>query len=350
MSPVDITNLSSMRLKAYGKCITPLKSKEDVLEFVQKTKENKDKHLIVGGGTNMVFGENTDELVIGKVEIMGKKITKEAEKEIEIEVGAGESWDEFVEFCVDAGYAGIEALSAIPGTVGASPVQNIGAYGQEVKDTILSVTAYSLETNDFVDFSNQECEFSYRNSFFKKNPNKFIISSVTFKLQLLSDLSRRSFAKEDRINIVKIPDYKDVKKYFEDRENAFPTLKEIREAIIEIRKNKLPDPKIIPNCGSFFKNPFVSEEVVNKIKVGFPSLPTFQEENLFKIPAGFLIDSLGFKGQKLGNITVYKNNALVLTNPERASFQDLLDAKELIQKSVFDRFGIMLEPEVNIIN
>lgn len=340
MSPVDITNLSSMRLKAYGKYITPLKSKADILEFVQRAKENKEKHLVVGGGTNMVFGENTKELAVGKVEIMGRNIIKETEKEIEIEVGAGEMWDEFVEFCVDAGYAGIEALSAIPGTVGASPVQNIGAYGQEVKDTILSVTAYSLETNNFVNFSNQECEFSYRNSFFKKNPNKFIISNVTFKLQLLSG----------RRNVVKIPDYKDVKKYFEDRENDSPTLKEIREAIIEIRKNKLPDPRIIPNCGSFFKNPFVSEEVVGKIKEEFPNLPTFPEQDLVKVPAGFLIDSLGFKGQKLGNITVYKNNALVLTNPECASFQDLLDAKELIQKSVFDRFGIMLEPEVNIIN
>ena len=335
-SLVDISKLSTFGLGSGPQSIHHIKSKKDVLDLTNKIGEQR--FLVIGSGSNVTFGNITD-LPLARMEILGIEIEKEDEEEVVVNVGAGENWDKFVAWTVDRNLSGLEALSAIPGTVGASPIQNIGAYGSEAKDSIAEVEAYDTKIGQFIKIKNKDCGFGYRDSIFKKNPSRFIIVQVTFRLHSI----------RDRRKSVKIPDYKDVKNYLNEINNLTPTLQEVRNVVIEIRKNKLPDPKVVPNCGSFFKNVFVSKNVAKKIKTKFPDVPMFEQDKLIKIPAGYLIDSLGFKGQRINNIEVYKNNALVLTNPHKASFSDLLSAKETIQKAVFQKFGIKLELEVNII-
>ena len=319
---------NGMALSSKASFVVKIESKKDIIEVSSFAKKEGLPLLALGEGTNIA----PNNYFRGVVAILNSKgVEKNKEK---LKIQAGERWDDIVRFAVEKDLAGIEALSAIPGKAGAAPIQNIGAYGSEICNTLESLEAYDREKDEFVILSKKDCEFSYRDSLFKKNKDRFIIASITI------NLSKK---------ILKIPEYRDVQNYFNERRNISPSLKEIREAIIEIRKNKLPDPSIIPNCGSFFKNPFVSKNLATKIKGDFSAIPIFEQNGKIKIPAGFLIDSLGFKGKKLGKIEVYKNNALVLTNPNRASFNDLILAKETIQKEVFTKFGIMLEPEVNII-
>ena len=198
----------------------------------------------------------------------------------------------------------------------------------------MQLEVFDIQTEEFKVLENRDCNFSYRDSIFKQEKGKFVITEITLALS------------EEK---PQMPDYRDVKNYFAEKENSAPNMLEIRKAILEIRKSKLPDPSVIPNCGSFFKNPFVTAEKVKKLKEEFGNVPVFQQNNLFKIPAGFLIDSLGFKGKKIGKIEIYKNNALVLTNPYGATFEDLLFAKSEIERAVFQKFGIKLEAEVNIL-
>jgi len=246
----------------------------------------------------------------------------------------GEDWDGVVKFAVRNDLSGIETLSWIPGKAGSAPVQNIGAYGTEISDYIKTVEVYDKKKGGFASLNNKDCQFSYRDSLFKKQRNRFIIVSVTLSLSK---------------NAPKIPKYKDVENYFKEKNKKSPNLKEIRKAIIKIRKNKLPDPKVVPNCGSFFKNPIIGKRGVAKIKKVLPDSPLFPIGHKFKIPAGFLIEKAGFKGKQIGRMKVHENNALVLTNPNRVPFSDLIKAKNKIQNTVYKKFGIMLEPEVNII-
>jgi UDP-N-acetylmuramate dehydrogenase len=220
--------------------------------------------------------------------------------------------------------------------VGAAPVQNIGAYGTEVKDAILTVEVFDSKQLQWKVLSNSECNFSYRNSIFKLNPNRYIITSVIFKLYKVDEVS--------------IPKYKDVLNYFNQNRQVNPSLLDIREAIISIRKSKLPDPNVIPNCGSFFKNPVISNALAEKIRRDFPNAPIFKNDINSKIPASFLIDSTGLKGETVSNIVIHPRNAVILTNPHNAQYKDLVEAKDTIINKVCDRFNIILEPEVNIIN
>lgn len=319
---------NSFALKSTASFVAKIESEKDLLEAVFLSKKIGLPILPLGDGTNMIPGPYV-EAIVAEFETRGIEL-----KETRLRVAAGETWDDIVTFAVQKNLSGIEALSLIPGKTGAAPIQNIGAYGREIKDVIDHIKVFDTKKEEFVIFNNKDCKFGYRDSLFKKEKGRFIVTEVS--LLLLK-------------NSPKIPNYKDVKNYFEKKENSSPSLKEIREAVIEIRKNKLPDPKIVPNCGSFFKNPIVSKQQAEKIKNMAPSVPIFEQNGLFKIPAGFLIDSLGFKGKKIGNIEIYKNNALVLTNPYGASFKDLLFAKSEIENAVFQKFGIKLEPEVNIL-
>ena len=324
----DQTFPNSMSVPSRASFVVRATSKEDVTEAVVLAKKEGLPLWPLGDGTNILPGDPLKAVVL-ILDIKGME-----EKDGALQIAAGEKWDDAVEFAANKNLSGIEALSAIPGKAGAAPIQNIGAYGAEVADTLVSVEAYDREEEKFVVLNKAECQFGYRDSLFKQNKGKFIVTAI--QLQLSKDPP-------------KVPKYKDVENYFSERHNPSPTLRQIREAIIEIRKNKLPDPKTTPNCGSFFKNPFVDKNVAEKLKLQFPEMPVFPASNKIKLSAGFLIEQAGFKGQKIGKIEVYKHNALVLTNPERADFSDLLLAKETIQKSVLAKFGIMLEPEVNII-
>lgn len=324
---------NSFGLSAKASFVTRVKSMQDLAEAIKLAKDKGLPLLSIGEGTNIIPKPYT-ETVLAILENSGLEKNGNL-----LKISAGERWDDAVAFAVKENLSGIEALSGIPGTAGAGPVQNIGAYGSEICNTLEYLEAYDKHREEFVTISNKECCFGYRDSIFKQHKGRWIILKVILKLQLLND----------RNEVVKMPEYKDVKNYFSERKNVSPNLRKIREAIIEIRKNKLPDPKVVPNCGSFFKNPIVNKNLAEKIKSQFTEAPMFPAGERIKIPAGYLIEKCGFKGQKVGRIEVYKNNALVLTNPHNASFQDLLFAKSEIENAVFQKFGVKLEPEVNIL-
>lgn len=330
---VDISKYSTMKIGGKVPYLQTIKNISDIEQTIELASKHKTKIKIIGGGSNTVFGAQISRYLFCHMKIKGINITKETEKHVYIEVGAGENWDRFVDFTTQRNISGAEALSSIPGTVGASPIQNIGAYGSEVKDTIILVEAYDTTNKKFMKLKNKDCHFSYRNSIFKKQKDRFIIHKVTFKL--------------NKNKYPKIPKYPDVQKYFLNKKR--PDVQEIRKAIIEIRKNKLPNPKLIPNCGSFFKNPFINKSKANKLKKQFKDIKIFESEEGLKVGAGFLIDKLGFKGKTINNIVIYKNNALVLTNPNKAKFKDLIKAKQKIEKEVFKKFGIRLETEVDFV-
>jgi len=300
--------------------------------------------FVLGGGSNVVFSDGILSVIALKMEIKGFETINENKEYVDIKVGAGENWDYFVEKTVNMNLVGLESLSLIPGTVGASPVQNIGAYGGEVKDTILEVEVYEIGTGKIFNISNKDCKFGYRDSIFKgEAKDKYIITSVTYRLSK---------------SLLSIPKYPGVAKYFEDKEIVNPTLAQIRDAIIFIRKSKLPDPREIPNVGSFFKNPIIFIDQFNKIPTSPTDgiIPHFDAgkdkmimKDLVKIPAGWLIENSGLKGQSFGNVSVYDKNALVLINNGNAKYEDIINARDEIVKIVKDKFGITLEQEPEIL-
>lgn len=290
--------------------------------------------LILGGGCNLFFTQNFDGLVVRPIIKGIREISDESDdsEHVFLEVMGSEDWDQLVEYCVDKGYAGLENLSYIPGTVGASPVQNIGAYGAEVKDCIHEVVALNMDTLEVVSFSNSECEFAYRDSIFKKQ-NNYIIISVVFLLN-------RSYTYT--------PKYADLNKELE--EIAEPTIKEVRDAVIRIRQRKLPNEKELPNCGSFFKNPYITKEVAEDIQRGYPDLPLYPLPNgLIKTSAAFLIDKAGYKGKRIGQIGTYPKQALIIVNYGSTDGNDIVLFMKEIQQAVADKFNINLEPEVRIL-
>jgi UDP-N-acetylmuramate dehydrogenase len=300
---------------------------------------SKEKNLpirFIGSGSNMIFPDEILENLLVKIEISGFDIINNTDKYVDIKVGAGEVWDSVVSRCVDMNLCGIEALSAIPGMTGSTPVQNVGAYGQEVKDTILEIDVLDLEKDTIKTILNKDCKFSYRDSIFKNDPpaggkGKYVIVSIVFRL------SKDKPSK---------PNYPGVQKYLDDNLITNPTLLDIRNAIIEIRKTKLPDTKEFPNVGSFFKNPIVNNKIVDELKKIYNNIPLFTiNENYTKIPAGFLIENVGLKGCDFGSISTYINNALVLVNNGKATRADVDNVKDQIIKKVFDKFGIILETE-----
>lgn len=334
---VDIKNYSTFNIGGKFRYFTKIENEEDLKEACNFAKEKNVPIFILGGGSNVIFCDGIIDILALKMEILGFKIIREDESSVDIEVGAGEKWDEIVKKTVELGYSGLEALSAIPGTVGATPVQNVGAYGSEVKDTIIEVKIFDIEKGESKSLSNKECKFGYRDSIFKNEAKgKYIITSVSYRLSKLAP---------------KVPQYPDTIKYFGEKNIANPTPKEIRGALIEIRNNKLPNPKEIPNVGSFFKNPIVDIETVDRLKIDFPDIKLFPvDDNLhMKIPAGWLIEKVGLKGKTLKKISVYDKNALVLTNTGGASFEDLIEARDEIIKTVKDKFGVTLEQEPEII-
>lgn len=308
---------------------------EDFTIFLNSNESLKDeKLLVIGEGSNILYLNDFDGLVIHP-NIPGIQVVKEDRQNIWIEVGAGEVWDEFVQYAVDFGFGGIENLSLIPGSVGAAPVQNIGAYGQEVGNVVEKVKGFDLNTNRQVEFSAQQCEFGYRSSLFKNVlKSNFIITSVVFRLE-------------------KFPEY--VLNYGQVEEKAKTkgeiNLSTIREAVIEIRQSKLPDTKELGNAGSFFKNPEVDSEFAEKLKLQFDNIPVYPANNgKSKLAAGWLIEKAGWKGFREGDVGVHEKQALVLVNYGNATGQQIFDFSSKIKLSVFEKFGVDLEREVNCVS
>lgn len=337
---VDIKGFSTLHTGGLFRYFTIINKKEDLPSLYAIVKnDGKYKNtpiFILGGGSNVVFSDGVLNVIAVKMEIKGFEIINETNQYVDIKVGAGEIWDEIVEKTVEMNLSGFAPLSAIPGTVGATPVQNVGAYGSEVKDKILEVEVFDIEKGIISTLSNEDCKFTYRDSIFKnKAKGRYIITSVIYRLSK---------------SLPTVPDYPGVKRYFIDNNINNPKLKDIREAIINIRSEKLPNPKEIPNVGSFFKNPIVSNEIANKIKKEFKNAKFFPMDNdTIKIPAGWLIENVELKGKSFGKVSVYDKNALVLINTKDATYKDIISARDEIIKIVKDKFGIILEQEPEII-
>jgi UDP-N-acetylmuramate dehydrogenase len=313
---------------------TVAESVENFKEALIFSKEKKIPAIILGSGSNILLTKDQDALII-KNEIKGIKVTKESENEVFVEVGAGENWHEWVLYSISQGWSGIENLSLIPGTVGASPMQNIGAYGVEIKDVFHSLKALNRETLKLEDFDFETCDFGYRESVFKnKLKGKYIICEVTYRL-----------SKQPEFNI----SYGAIQETLKAHGIEELSTKAISDAVIEIRQSKLPDPAQIGNSGSFFKNPTVPAEQFEKLKELYPTLPGYPNDNGVKLAAGWLIEQTGWKGYKEGPIGVHDKQALVLVNHGGGDGAQVAKLSEKIQKSVFEKFNVMLSPEVNFL-
>ena len=299
--------------------------------------ENKTKNkFILGGGSNMLLTQDIDALVI-HIDLKGKKIIEENDDFVWVESQAGENWHEFVLWTINQNFGGLENMSLIPGNVGTTPVQNIGAYGTEIKDTFVSCSAIKIDTLEIKNFSKEECHFGYRESVFKNEvKDQYIITSVVFKLT----------KRNHKINI----SYGDIASELEKNNITTPTLKDVSTTVIAIRQSKLPDPKVLGNSGSFFKNPIVLKSDFEKINQKFPEMKFYEiSETEVKVPAGWLIEQAGFKGKRYGDAGIHKNQALVLVNYGSATGQEILNVSKEIQDTIFRTFGISIEAEVNII-
>lgn len=291
--------------------------------------------LILGGGSNILLTKDFGGLVL-KNELKGIEVIKEAEDHFFVEVQAGEVWHDFVLKAIENNWAGIENLSLIPGTVGAAPMQNIGAYGVEIEQVFDHLKALEIESGEIHRFNHKDCQFGYRESVFKKElKGKFVITSVVFRLNKVPEFNTSYGAIQDTLDEMGIKEL---------------SIKAISDAVIHIRQSKLPDPKQIGNAGSFFKNPTVDKIDYEGLKAEFPSIPGYQQpENKVKIPAAWLIEQAGWKGQTFGEIGVHKNQPLVLVNYGNGEGAKIKELAFEIQASVISKFGIELTPEVNII-
>jgi len=371
----SLKNHSTLKIGPLDAKVAYIDSRDDLALAISLAEKEGLIPCPLGGGSNTIFSDSVVDkylfLIPRMSEIetfprspLGNLFQGETLEIVNVKIDAGLEWDKAVEQTVEMGLSGLEALSWIPGLVGASPVQNIGAYGAEAKDTISIVHTYDMQEKKFVDFSNEECEFKYRNSIFRKNSRKYFIYAITFTLSRANP---------------SIPQYKDVISYFETKKITSPTLQEIREAIIYIRKAKLPDPKETPNAGSYFGNPIISKEKAEELLNEFPEMPMFDfdhspsiissslsfprrresmdprireddKQGYKKLFAGWLIDKAGLKGYSKGlpgqgNFSIHPNHALVIIGNGKGNLSELLEFENYIKQKVFEIFGVELKRE-----
>lgn len=328
---IPLHTLSSFHSGGVGEVVFVTNQKE-LVDVLEEAKNTGKKVHVLGEGTNSIFGENLSAYLFLKIEMKGVILEESGIDECKVTACAGENWDDVVKKCVEEGLWGIENLSYIPGSVGASPVQNIGAYGTELKDSLLEVFAYDTHDKVWLTLSKTMCEFGYRDSLFKKQPGRFIVVSITL---LLSKTLRPVLTYKPLTELAR-------------EENL--TLETIRNAVIAIRKEKLPDYNLYPNCGSFFKNPVVSQEKLLWLQEQFSAIPHFEFEGQYKVPSAWLIEHVAnMKGEKRNNLGTWPKQPLVIVNYGEATLQELeIFAEDIIQK-VLTKTGITLEKEVNYI-
>jgi len=330
----------NISLKNYNTFGIDVKAKEFIkitsLKSLKELLQEKNDFFILSGGSNLLLTKDIDKLVV-LLNLRGIEILSSTDNQIFVKVQAGENWHEFVLWCIEHNFGGIENMSLIPGNVGTSPIQNIGAYGIELKDTMHELEALEIKTGNIKTFSNASCAFGYRNSVFKNElKGKFIITNVTFKLT------------KEKHNLNS--SYGAIQSELEKNNIENPSIKDISDAVIAIRKSKLPDPKEIGNSGSFFKNPVILKHQFRQLQHKFPEVPHYiVSETEVKVPAGWLVEQCGFKGKRFGDAGIHKNQALVLVNYGNATGQEIFELSKRIQKEVLEKFDIPLEAEVNII-
>ncbi|TZF80814.1 UDP-N-acetylmuramate dehydrogenase [Pedobacter sp. BS3] len=329
-----LKNLNTFGVEAQARWFAEVNTPEDLQQLFTSDIWKNHKRFVLGGGSNVLFTQDFDGLIV-KVNIRGIEYREEGDA-IYVTAGAGEVWNDLVTFCVGRGFAGLENLSLIPGSVGASPVQNIGAYGVEVKDVLYSCSAFSTDTAQIRQFSNADCRFAYRDSVFKSElKNKFIITQVTFKLSKIPHLKL---------------EYGAIRQELANRGISNPTIKDISDVVSQIRVNKLPDPSTIGNAGSFFKNPIIPVDKFRHLQSAFPDIVHFSVDTHHeKISAGWMIEKLGWKGRFIGPAGTWKNQALVLVNSGNATGIAIYELSDAIIADVEKHFDITLEREVNIL-
>lgn len=329
---ISLKNYLTIKLGGAARFMANASSKEELAELCRNAKSQGLRVFILGGGSNTIAHDEAFNGLVIRNRIMEKTIVSDDSPGTTIRFGAGETWDEAVQFTIEHGLSGIEAMSAIPGTVGAAPVQNIGAYGQELSDAFVELEAYDTETDQFVTIDADACQFAYRNSVFRgEATGRFAIASVTLKLFKTSPQP---------------PFYPAVEKYFAEHNITIFTSAELRSAVMTIRADKLPDPKERPNAGSFFKNAIIEQWQLDGLLDEYPDMPHYNlGDKLWKIPTGWLIEQTGLKGQLLHGMRVHDKNALVLINESATSFADLEAARDEVRGKVRDQFRITIEQE-----
>ena len=330
---VDLQTRHTFALPAKAMTYVDLQSVEQLPELAACC-ERHSQIIILGEGSNTIFTGNTPACVIHN-QLLGVNKQHEDEQSVVLHVAAGENWHQLVSDCVDQGYGGIENLALIPGTVGAAPVQNIGAYGVEICQILETVEVFDLKTHKQFTLSNEDCGFAYRDSIFKHPPyhNRYLITGITLRLQ-----------KQPQLQL----DYAALKNYLQEKDMQLPSLRQVYDAVISIRQSKLPDPKILANAGSFFKNPLLPKEQFASLQTKHPNIPGFPvDEHHLKVSAAWMIEQCGFRGKKINHLACYEKQALIIVNDGAATGTELINFTQKIIDSVHQTFGITLCPEVN---
>jgi UDP-N-acetylmuramate dehydrogenase len=329
---IPLKNYTTMRLGGNARFMTEVHTPEEAAEVYRNAKSQQLPVFVLGGGSNLIVRDEGFNGLVIRNRIPGFEIIEDQASHTIIRIGAGENWDEVVKRTVEMNLTGIEAMSAIPGTAGAAPVQNVGAYGQEIADTLISLDAYDSQTDRFVTLQNADCGFSYRHSIFRGDAaGRYVIVSITIKLYKTAPQP---------------PFYKAIEDYFAAHNITLFTPQIIRDAVIAIRADKLPDPTVTPNTGSFFKNAIVEEWQLTDLRKDYPDIPTYDmPDGTFKVPTGWLIEQTGLKGTTLHGMRVHDKNALVLINESATSYEDLASARDEIIGSVRDKFRITITQE-----
>lgn len=331
---IPLKNYTTMKLGGPARFMTVARRLDDVADIVAHAKEQNLPFFVLGGGSNLIVGDSGYDGVIIQNKITGFDVIQSGDGRVQIKIGAGEIWDDVVKRTVEMNLTGIEAMSAIPGTAGAAPVQNVGAYGQEIADTLVSLEAFDSTTMQHVTLKNIDCGFSYRNSIFRGEAmGRYIITSITIELYTTAP---------------EPPFYESLQRYFDEHNTTIFTPQVVRDAVIEIRREKLPDPNVLPNTGSFFKNAIVEKWQLDDLKkiLEVDDVPSYDMPgNKYKIPTGWLIEQIGFKGKLLHGMRVHDKNALVLINESATSHADLVAAREEIKGAIRDEYRITIEQE-----
>jgi len=336
-SHVSLKPYNTFGIHANARYWVEVNSEEDLQTVLQLSDYSNQPKLILGGGSNVLLCHDFDGLVV-KINIQGIDVTREDDDHVYVTAGAGVNWHALVLFCVGRGYAGMENLALIPGTVGAAPMQNIGAYGVELEQVFESLTAVHITTSERKTFTHADCAFGYRESVFKRAlKGQYIITSVTFQLAKRPIFHTRYGAIQETLTEMGVTD-------------ETLSIKAISDAVIRIRRSKLPDPAQIGNAGSFFKNPEIPKDQFDKLNAVYPTLPGYPiGDDVVKVPAGWLIEQAGWKGYRSGDAGVHAKQALVLVNYDKATGDEIMALAKKVQQSVLEKFGITISPEVNVI-
>jgi UDP-N-acetylmuramate dehydrogenase len=337
---ISLKPFNTFGIDSNARYFTSILNPEDLQQLISTSLYQQQEVFILGGGSNVLLTRDFDGLVI-KMDIRGVEVLEEDQTDVWVKAGAGENWHQFVLYCISKGYGGIENLSLIPGTVGAAPMQNIGAYGVEIQDVFECLEAVSLKTGELCIFNHEACRFGYRDSVFKNElKGKYVITSVTFRLSKKPEINTSYGTIEETLQQIRAA------AAYKPR----PAIEEVSDAVIQIRQSKLPDPREIGNAGSFFKNPVVSKEKYEALQQSYEQIPGYPvSEDEVKVPAGWLIEQCGWKGKRVGNTGVHSKQALVLVNHGNVKGAEVYALAMDIQESVRKQFGIDITPEVNVI-